>query len=464
MKRKALIWIVVVSIIFGFTTLDLFAAGAEETVAKVETVTWLIYHKTAIAFGNPLQIYEWMEEIGNVKINPIPIPRDAYVSRLNTMIASGDLPDMFTPIQRWDDMKEYGPKGLFLPLSDYWEFMPEVKEKLEMFPVDAKLLESSDGKMYVAPFVSLYASGGWGIIIRGDLLEQGGMKLSDIKTTDDLTRAVRILKEQNGGIPPWSSRAGMHGLTRFAKIFGTDVSVFPYFDVEQDKYVNQLKLDRTRGAIEYFAQWQKEGLFDPEWLIMKEREWETRHWQGEYSFAPEHLNRGPQFVDGLKAAEVAGAKVSAILPPSYNGKHYKYPESIQQLRGSSGTAVSAKTKAKEGIFKILDSWWDEEQIDLWRFGIEGVTFERRADGSARFIEDVPWSEEYRKTVMDVVGAGGDSNFSKLHNESVFFNWRMPNNVPGESWFEKALELYNEADIYVYVNAKRSSQRKNMRRS
>jgi len=58
-------------------------------------------------------------------------PSSEFPTKFASMLAGGNLPDIINHNAAIDQVNELGPKGMFLPISDYLDQMPNVKAMLE---------------------------------------------------------------------------------------------------------------------------------------------------------------------------------------------------------------------------------------------------------------------------------------------------------------------------------------------
>ena len=112
----------------------------------------------------------------------IELKVDAYKQsqweKVNVAIASGDMPDVVTNTFPSPAVYQWIRDGVLVPLNDYWQYMPTVKEKCE-----SESWTAFDGKYYGYPFVTGKGTTNWSFIIRGDWLEAVGMEWPE--TLDD---------------------------------------------------------------------------------------------------------------------------------------------------------------------------------------------------------------------------------------------------------------------------------------
>lgn len=98
---------------------------------------------------------KWMEERTGVKVEFQAILTTAPdgntdLTKLNAMLASGELPDAFLGIpMTLDQVSAYGQQGTFVALDDYLEtYAPEYRKMNEDYPDFRPLVSATDGKIY----------------------------------------------------------------------------------------------------------------------------------------------------------------------------------------------------------------------------------------------------------------------------------------------------------------------------
>ena len=179
-------------------------------------VTWMLVEYSTVKYNNHLEIYQKLEEAGNIKLNILPTPIDAYVDKFSIMMAASEKPDVMSVYGEgvYNTVKDFGPKGMFVPISDHLDQMPNLAKWLEKYESSLPAVTAGDGKLYCMPKVKDYDPIYTGLVMRTDLLEKGGFDVSKMETVDDLYRAFEILKEQNDGRAPFSGRFGLGKIGR----------------------------------------------------------------------------------------------------------------------------------------------------------------------------------------------------------------------------------------------------------
>ena len=122
-------------------TLNVFAYGLTNvSQPRNEQWLWQEYEKKTGIHIN------WTEEL------PANIP-----TKLATIFASGDLPDMFYQMAPgWvtpDMLFQYGSQGYFIQLDKYMSQLPNLTALLQSYPSTKAAMTCPDGHMYGFPYV-----------------------------------------------------------------------------------------------------------------------------------------------------------------------------------------------------------------------------------------------------------------------------------------------------------------------
>ena len=414
---------------------SVFARGSEEPVegaaGQVKVVEWVIKDEKGYNWTGELDLWKLVKEVANIQIKAIPLPPDAAEEKLNVMIASGDIADIVTTFSggQVENFKLMGPKGVWMPVSDNFDLVPNLKVSVDKYPVAYEKNLAADSKLYFMPHVSTYdvTMRGVGILIRDDLLRKGGMQPEDIKTMEDLDKALTVMKTHLGS-PPFGLRDFHKGrMDAVAQMMGTSMFQFPWYNPDSEQYENQFRDNpRTKEVLALLAKWYKTGILHPEFATMADKIWEGKLWSAEFAISFEGVGRINE--DHTRVNQVNPEYSFTVIPwPSYKGKNYPLilsgHNSSRQM--SSGPFISAKTKAKKEIFTLFNHQYDPNNVYMWWLGPkEGVHFVRRPDGTlARpFTSGEAGNEGNLHNITQVWGIGR-SQTRVLADETVLFQDR-----------------------------------------
>lgn len=109
---------------------------------------------TVVGDWNKNEFTAWLEKRTGLKVEFKGISlAGGDMTKVNAMIAAGDLPDAFLPVPfTRDQVSLYGQQGVFAPLDDHIStYAIELQQAMKDYPDLKPLSTSSDGKIYRFP-------------------------------------------------------------------------------------------------------------------------------------------------------------------------------------------------------------------------------------------------------------------------------------------------------------------------
>lgn len=171
---------------------------------KTVTLRVVVPQNTSVGNWTKNKFTDYFEQQTHVHIDWQVVPSgDDTMTKVNAMIATGDLPDAFmavpfTPSQLY----VYGQQGLFTPQQDLLkQYAPETMRVFRDYPETEKLLTTPDGNIYSSPYVNdcyhcKYSAPIW---IYTPYLEKLGLSMP--QTTDDMVKVLKAFKTQQPAGP-----------------------------------------------------------------------------------------------------------------------------------------------------------------------------------------------------------------------------------------------------------------------
>jgi len=141
---------------------------------------------------------KWLEGKTNVHVQWDLVPEDDVQSKLNVMLASGDIPDIIFGAVNPSQLLLYGSQGLFLPLNDLIpENGPRATKLMEVQPVVRDVITAPDGTIYAMPgFGECYhCTMNQKLWLYKPWLDKLGLEIPT--TTDEFEAVLRAFKEQD---------------------------------------------------------------------------------------------------------------------------------------------------------------------------------------------------------------------------------------------------------------------------
>jgi putative aldouronate transport system substrate-binding protein len=344
-----------------------------------------------------------------------------FFTKLNLMATAGELPDYFeidTPT-----LTKFVDEGLVLPLDDLLKKTPNINNLVRKEDWDAVTF---NGKIYAIPSASrpepFNKPNADGILIRKDWLAALG--LSSPKSLEEYHQVLTAFTKNDPDKNGKNDTFGLGGVkdTQFNGIFGA-FGVFPDFWYEREGQIKQgMVLPETKQALAVLQQWFKEGLIDPEFPVVEQKQLESKVVNGKIGvyegqgFAIWEKNKTTMSLREVNPK----AELTLIAPPTGPQGKMGLPDVPPAKKMM---AVSKSVQNPEKLFAYLD-WSVKDGEDggfLLREGIEGKHYtydkakndlqdlvggsEKIKDGFSnpiKFINvtDRRWAPDYVRTALE----------------------------------------------------------------
>ncbi|GBG06874.1 ABC transporter substrate-binding protein [Paenibacillus agaridevorans] len=334
--------------------------------------------KNALEKDSPYS--KWMiDNVGVGYYSPL-VPWEggtAYIQRLNTRIASNDLPDAFVPWQ--------GIEGTLIEqgaLADLTDYLPKYAPHIwNAIPEDIwNVVRTSDptgkGRIYYLPRVELYQS--YGAFIRQDWLDRVGKKVPTTKAEfEDVLQAFLDQDANGNGDPndeiPISGREFGRWMDVLFGMYGVAMwEGFPMWDIYEGEITYSGVTSNMRDAIVNLRDMYAKKLLDNETFLNSAADWSAKM-NSDRMGAWFHINKnttGP--LDQLKEINPEAHLVALPVPKvdGYEGfvthKRINRPEFVIANKGEE-TVIN--------VLKILDWIHDPANREENIYGVEGVDHE-----------------------------------------------------------------------------------------
>lgn len=373
----------------GYNGVDNFKIAEEPTELTLFAITDTRLDDTAV--------WKKIEEITNIRIKTVSSSANSDVdTAMNTMLMSGDIPDLIFSTNMKKFANEYGPDGAFAAIDELaGEDTPNLNKQLERAVVSNYITHYDGHKYYMCNVNPDTVASGW--IIRQDWLDKLGL---DAPTTpDEFYEVMKAFKTQdpngNGQADevPYLSRFG--AVDDLAYLFNAswswcvDENGKVYYGPAQENY---------KTAYENIAKWYSEGLIDQEIYTRGTKSRDYLFGNNTGGITHDWFGSTMQFNDMLEET-VPGFKLVAIAPP--NEGHIEYTK--REVPVDQGCAIGATSEKKELAIKLIDFLFSETGSRLMNFGIEGETYDL-VDGKPVFKDFVVHGDKTAIQVLQELGA------------------------------------------------------------
>ena len=329
--------------------------------------------------------YDAMVEATGVTLDMDLLAESTYSEKMNLMMASGDLPDMFSQTAAQYDMNMLAgiEDGILIDMADMLEEnAPDYKALLDSDPKFAAGVYNADGTIsqFCGRSISRVSQG---LLIRQDWLDD--LKLEAPKNFDELTDVLRAFKNEkdatmsllvnfecDSGLTPFfnTSFMGFRGVNYQRTEPGSDELICAY---------------ASEGFIDYLLYLNslfEEGLFTDDFMNTGKEygNWESSYyggrcgvWQDDCKYVdPAFRENGsdPNWTAAPFALTDIDVHVTAPMVVAMSGKLF----------------ITAACQEPEVAMQYINYAYTEEGGNLASYGAEGISWERDDNGDIQFTD------------------------------------------------------------------------------
>jgi len=342
--------------------------------------------------------FQHLKDDNNVSFDMVNVPLSDYEQRRSLLLAAGDAPAVI-PSAYIGTMDQFVPSGTIVPISRYVEYMPNFQQKIEGWGLQEDLdrTRQLDGEFYVLPGLLEAPKPQYSIGIRKDLWEQAGLGLNPA-TWDEFAEQLKTIQQTFPELDfayseRWSTNNPLEGLLQsLSGGFGTEAG-WSYADGviwkgSEFEYVGAT--ESYRAMLEYVNGLIEAGVMDPESLTQSDEVAEQKFASGKSAAIGINDQGVPQYQTLLDEAGTAGEVYQIVVPAGPEG--FKLEGGSGTSRFESGVAFSTAALESSNFLALLQfvDWlyYSDEGLEFARWGVEGETFERAADGTRTLLEDI----------------------------------------------------------------------------
>jgi putative aldouronate transport system substrate-binding protein len=348
--------------------------------------------------------FQTVESRNNVTFDITTAPLSDWEERRSLLVSAGDAPS-FIPVTYTPDEQAFVASGAIIPVSDYLDLMPNFTAKVEEWGLEPELdtLRQEDGKFYVLPGLLEDLRPDNTLAMRMDVLDELG--LDEPTSWDEVADVLQAMKDAYPDMPyVWSERWKGDSLLQYAApAFGT-VGGWAYGSGAVwtgDEFVYAGATDEYKEMVEYFAGLVADGLMDPE-SFTQEDDAATQKLVNEQSFvistnAQELIGNRTAMAEALGEGNFELAKIRVPSGPA--------GDIISGIRMESGLMISANALKQDNFVAMMQfiDWlyYSDEGLEFARWGVEGKTFDRAADGTRTLAADVNFGGQNPEGTTDL---------------------------------------------------------------
>ena len=361
------------------------------------TVTLFSAHFEILAPEGDMMI--WQEAAGITGVQMENIANPAIADRdeaLSMMILQGNLPDII--YERAMMLLPIIEDGGLIPLQDLIaEHAPNLQAYFDSVPAARIAATHADGNIYFIPLTLSSSRGtvGEGVptqawFVREDWLDE--LNMSFPETFDEFEAMLYAFRDNFDNAIPYFYRDGSPlGLYQLFGVQG-DWAV-QAIDYATDTVIYSRVEEDYKNALRGVAKWYADGLIDPRLFdpVSAARQEYLANNTGGSTFDWHISTAAVNYDEDILAAN-PGMRFMPMLPP-YNVHGRRSTEyaagaiTLGETWGISRDAADPVT-----VIKFMDFWFSDVGIELFRYGIEGYTWNERDP-----VTGLPILNEYAHT-------------------------------------------------------------------
>jgi ABC-type glycerol-3-phosphate transport system substrate-binding protein len=324
-----------------------------------------------------------------------------YTNKLNVVMSSGDIPDIFA-INNNSLELTYAAEGVLLPLNKHWDKYQNIRKSRseDIWQV----MTHPDGNVYCVPRVGLIGDKivthtYWMLVFRQDWLDKA--KMSIPRTLDEYWKFCEFIRD---GDPDGNGRKdtyaiiGNNGLpAAFEHIFSAYGTQYNDWYIKDGKVVNGSVQPEMKEALKYAARMYAAGFVDPEWVTDSQQRSIDKYQHGMLGAG---LHWGHNLDTGnlqgwyeIFQKNVPGAKYAfgdqLLTTTGYTPFGFRKPSP----RGWTRTSIYSKSKNLDAALRVLDYSCTPETTLRGNYGIEGETYTKGSDGVIKFFATADQQKE-----------------------------------------------------------------------
>ncbi|MEO3768900.1 extracellular solute-binding protein [Micromonospora sp. B9E7] len=322
----------------------------------------------------------------NVKIEPVAVPLSDYEQKRSLLIGAGDAP-LIIPKTYHPQEDAFVSSGAILPVSDYLDLMPNLKEKITKWNLKPEIdnLRQADGKFYLLPGLHEKPTQDYTVLVRTDIMQE--LNLATPKTWDDLYTVLKAMKAKYPNVYPYSDLFSKPNPTgALLGILGSSHGTYAGWDFQHatwdptaKKFTYTGSSEQYKQVVTYLHKLVAEGLLDPESFTQTDDQARQKLANGKSFVVTGNAqtlvnNHRPDLAKTLPNAKMA----KIPLPMGPTGEVNPFP------RLENGIMISSKARESKNFVAMMQFvdwlWYSDAGLEFARWGIEGTTFTKDATG------------------------------------------------------------------------------------
>lgn len=391
--------------------------GASALAESTPVITMLMSGDNTPAEDN--LVLQEIEKRTGIKLVVNYISGSDYTQKLNTMIASDTLPDVFhadgqTGIDLRDAGKLYNIEAL---LEEYGQnVLAELGEDLYKMPINVGV----DGIYGIRNNSQYYADN---MVIRKDWLEAVGKEVpTNLEELYDVLYAFTYNDPDGNGLDDtYGLSVSATNTQNWQHFFGAyGIAYKQNYLMEDGTVTTYMKAPDYLTVIKYLRRLYHDGIMDPDFATLSNMQTFEKLWNGKIGFyAWEAVGPTNNWYPGRYTFEVPEDPADFFAGIHFEGVTGGYR---QYTSYTTPWVISAKCADPAAAIKVLDYiMYTDEGNELIYFGVEGVMFEwvDKANGKYRRLGIYTDDATHRAAGAFVYGYGWKLNNAEVKSLNAF---------------------------------------------
>ncbi len=343
-------------------------------------------------------IFQHLADDHNVTFTRTDIPMADYDQKKSLLIGSGEATDIISSTYAGSET-QFVSGGALLPVSDYFDYMPNFMQKVEDWGLEDDLdnRRQADGKIYHLPGLREAPDVQYSVVIREDLWEKAGIT-EDPATWDEYLDQLEKVKKANPEIDyamsdRWTDSTPLGSLLSvMGPNYGTAAGwgySNTWYDEDAEKYVFTGTTDEYKDVVAYAANLVAAGVLDPE-ITQSDDQAVQKFVSGRSAAISGNTQALAEYRAKLADAGRGDVPIRLISVPGGPAG-----SNMASGRFTSGLLIGSQAADKpyfKALLQFIDwLYYSDEGLEFAQWGVEGETFTRAADGTRRLNDDIAWS-------------------------------------------------------------------------
>jgi multiple sugar transport system substrate-binding protein/putative aldouronate transport system substrate-binding protein len=365
-----------------------------------------------------------------VEIQAISAPWAEWPVKLNSLMASGQTPDVFVTYGPGDadGFQKMRDGGALLPLTKYLKQYPNIDARLKRWEAQAK-----DGEFYALPVeIRLDHT----FFIRKDRIDALGMAVPG--TIEEFYNVAVALKKAYGGYPISSSPAHTAGFFWLYPIFYAFGGAWEDWVSESNQLMPCWISNGNKEALRYINKLYKDGLLDPDFISNSDADKREKFYSGKASIIMD--SEYPSIAKDILSRDQNARLATFGVLNGPGGAGMWGMDGFFTAVSINANLDNAKIKKVLGFFDYL---YSSEGLKLLRYGVKDVHWK---DLNGKIVPLFAKKGENYVTLQDIDGSASVRGFVEF--ESAYYPEWTPYAKEREEIFSVA-EKYGRYNRFQY---------------